>query len=495
VIDERNLWPLIEARAEASPDAKLIVSDDEGRTITFAEYRDACLRAAAGLAAKGVGEGTSVSWQLPTWIESLVLVGALCRLGAVQNPIIPIYRAREVGFAVKQTGANLVIVPSQWKGFDYAAMANEVAAGAEVLVADRQLPEGDPAALPPVPAFDPGVVRWIFYTSGTTAEPKGARHTDGTVLAAAIAMSERLELSPDDVNGMVFPFTHIGGIILLGASMMSGCPSVIVEAFDPVATTDLLDQQGVTLAGSGTIFHQAYLAEARKRAPEKLFQKVRAFPGGAAPKPPQLHWDLKAEIGGVGIVSGYGLTECPIISMASARDPDDKLAHTEGRATPGVELRQVDGEIRVKAPQLCKGYLDESLNAEAFDEQGYFRTGDLGEIDDGYYVITGRLKDIIIRKGENISAKEVEDLLHTHPKVAEAAVVGLPDPKVGERCCAVVVPRDPAGPLGFQEMVQFLKDQQLMTQKIPEQLETVDVLPRNPTGKILKYELRERFSA
>jgi cyclohexanecarboxylate-CoA ligase len=328
VIDERNLWPLIEARAHDTPDGKLILTDEDGRSITFGEYRDACLRAAAGLAAMGVGEGTKVSWQLPTWIESFVLVGALARLGACQNPIIPIYRAREVGFAVKQTGANLLIVPSQWRGFDYEAMANEVAAGAEVLVADKQLPEGDPASLPAPPAFDPQVVRWIFYTSGTTAEPKGARHTDGTVLAAAIAMAERLELTPDDVNGMVFPFTHIGGIILLGAAMMSGCQSVIVEAFDPVATTDLLDQNGVTLAGSGTIFHQTYLAEARKRAPQKIFSKVRAFPGGAAPKPPQLHWDLKKEIGGVGIVSGYGLTECPIISMASVRDPDDKLAHT-----------------------------------------------------------------------------------------------------------------------------------------------------------------------
>jgi acyl-CoA synthetase (AMP-forming)/AMP-acid ligase II len=494
VIDERNLWPLIEARAEETPDAKLIVSDDDGRTITFAEYRDACLRAAAGFAAKGVGEGTNVSWQLPTWIESFVLVGALSRLGAVQNPIIPIYRAREVGFAVKQTGANLLVVPSQWRGFDYEAMANEVSAGAEVLVADKQLPDGDPASLPAAPAFDPEVVRWIFYTSGTTAEPKGARHTDGTVLAAAFAMAERLELTPDDVNGMVFPFTHIGGLILLGAALTSGCPSVIVEAFDPVTTTDLLDEHGVTLAGSGTIFHQTYLAEARKRAPQKIFRKVRAFPGGAAPKPPQLHWDLKAEIGGVGIVSGYGLTECPIISMAAVRDPDDKLAHTEGRATPGVELRQVDGEIRVKAPQLCKGYLDEALNTEAFDEQGFFRTGDLGELDDGYYIITGRLKDIIIRKGENISAKEVEDLLHTNPKVAEAAVIGLPDPELGEKCCAVVVTREGAEPLAFLEMVEFLKEQQLMTQKIPERLEIVDVLPRNPTGKILKFELRDRFS-
>ena len=493
MIDERNFWALIEARANETPDAPLIVSDEGGRAMSFAEYRDACLRAAAGLAAKGVGEGTNVSWQLPTWIESLVLVGALCRLGATQNPIIPIYRAREVGFAVKQTGASIIIVPSKWRDFDYEAMARKVAAGAEVLVADRQLPEGDPSSLPPVPASDAETVRWIFYTSGTTADPKGARHTDATVLAASAAMAERLELGPEDVSAMVFPFTHIGGIILLGAALMTGCQSVIVEAFDPVATTELLDKVGVTLAGSGTIFHQAYLAEARKRAPKKLFEKVRAFPGGAAPKPPQLHRDLKNEIGGVGIVSGYGLTEVPILSMASVHDPDEMLANTEGRVTPGVDLRLVDGEIRVKAPQACKGYLDESLNAEAFDEDGYFRTGDLGELDDGYVTITGRLKDIIIRKGENISAKEVEDLLHTHPKVAEAAVIGLPDPALGEKCCAVVASRDADDALGFDEMVSFLKEKGLRNQAIPEQLEPVQALPRNPTGKILKHVLQEQY--
>ncbi|MBV8690341.1 MAG: AMP-binding protein [Actinobacteria bacterium] len=494
MIDERRLWPLIEARAAETPDAPLIVTDESGRSITFADYRDACLRAAAGLAGLGIGEGTHVSWQLPTWIESMVLVGALSRLGAIQNPIIPIYRAREVGFAVKQTGAALLIVPSVWRGFDYEAMAREVAGGADVLVADRELPEGDPSTLGPYPDTGPDTVRWIFYTSGTTADPKGARHTDGTVSAAAVAMAQRLEFGPEDLSAMVFPYTHIGGIILHVAALMTACRNVIVEAFDPVETTQLLHDAGVTLAGSGTIFHQAYLAEARKRAPEKLFPKVRAFPGGAAPKPPQLHADLKAEIGGVGIVSGYGLTEVPILSMAGVHDPDDKLANTEGRVTPGVDLKLVDGEIRVKAPQACKGYLDESLNAEAFDEDGYFRTGDIGVLDDGFVIITGRLKDIIIRKGENISAKEVEDLLHTHPKVAEAAVIGLKDDTLGERCCAIVASRDKADPLTMQEMVNFLKEKGLRNQAIPEQLEPVDALPRNPTGKVLKHHLQEQYA-
>jgi len=238
-----------------------------------------------------------------------------------------------------------------------------------------------------------------------------------------------------------------------------------------------------------------------------LFANVRTFPGGGAPKPPQLHHDIKREMGGAGIVSGYGLTECPIIAMNGVYDPNEKLAHTEGRANP-TEMRikivrsdgseaaaGEEGEVRALGPQLCKGYLDSTLDDDAFDEEGFFRTGDLGNLDaDGFLTITGRLKDVIIRKGENISAKEVEDLLHQHPEIAEAAVIGLPDPRTGERCCAVLAFREGAQPLGFDDMVAFLLDQGLSKRKLPEQLEVVAALPRNATGKVLKHELRKQYA-
>ncbi len=207
----------------------------------------------------------------------------------------------------------------------------------------------------------------------------------------------------------------------------------------------------------------------------------------------------------MGIVSGYGLTEAPIVVMATTLDPDQKLADTEGRPTPGVDLIVVgldgrragpgeEGEIRLKGPQVIRGYLDPSLDADAFDGDGYFRTGDLGVVDaEGYVTITGRLKDVIIRHGENISAKEVEDLLYSHPAVADVAVIGLPDPKTGERACAVVALIE-GHALPFDEMAAYLKEQGLRTQAIPEQLEVVDVVPRNPAGKILKHNLRERFA-
>ncbi len=509
MLEGRTLWELVSKRADETPDARLAV-DERGMSLTFAEYKAKALRTAAGLQAMGVREGTVVSWQLPSWIESMVLVGGLSRLGAIQNPILPIYREREVGFITRQARSTLLIVPSEFRGFDYAEMARGISdrlEGMSVKVCDRNLPDGDQLALeaPPDPAAEQPV-RWLFYTSGTTADPKGAQHTDSTIAAAA-RWPDRLRLVPEDRHALVFPFTHIGGIIWLFSGLMYGNTNIVDEAFNPETTIPLLRREGVTLAGAGTYFHLAYLKAQRDNPTETLFPDLRACPGGGAPKPPQLHYDVKKELGGVGVVSGWGLTESPILTFASMDDSDEALANTEGSALPGVELRVVtldgrvggigeEGELRAKAPQMMKGYLDSSLDVDAFDDEGWFRTGDLGRIDaDGNVTITGRLKDIIIRKGENISAKEVEDLLFTHPKVADAAVIGLPDPSSGERACAVVAVKDAADPLGFDEMGAFLKEKGLRLQAIPEQLEVVDMLPRNPSGKVLKQDLRKRYGS
>ena len=508
MIEIDGLWQLVERRAEATPEA-LFAVDEQDRELSFAGYRDAALRCAAALHERGVGEGTSVSWTLPTTLETLVLAAALSRLGARQNPILPIYREREVGFICRQSGASWLFVPGVFRGFDYEAMAQKVAAEQEQLsvqVVDGSLPEADPNGLPPAPPppDSPGSapLRWLFYTSGTTSDPKGALHTDSTLLPPGRTLVRVCELQPDDRIAMVFPVTHIGGTAWLAAALYSGAALITVAAFGE-SSIDVLERHGVTQGLAGTAFHQAYLAAQRKRG-GRLFPRIRAFPGGGAPKPPELHYEIKRELGGAGIVSGYGLTESPILTMNSVRCPDEKLAHTEGRPGQGVTLRVVrldgqpagpgeEGEIRARGPQVCRGYLDASLDAEAFDADGFFRTGDLGCVDaEGYLTITGRLKDVIIRKGENISAKEVEDLLYTHPKVKDVAVIGLPDPSRGERACAVVS-CEPGEPLGFDEMLEFCKGAGLMLQKIPEQLEIVEALPRNATGKIVKHELRQRY--
>ncbi len=509
MLQGRTLWELIDERVERSPDGQLAV-DEHGSTLTFAEFRDRSERAAAGLAELGVGSGTVVSWQLPTWLESLVLVAALSRLDAVQNPLLPIYREREVGFIVGQAESSLFIVPSVWRGFDYESMARSVVAdvpGSAVLVADRTLPEGDPGSLPPLataPDAESQPVRWLFYTSGTTADPKGAQHTDASIAAVAYGMAERLAVTAGDRNALVFPFTHIGGVTWLFAGLQSGCTNILTEGFHPEDTPAVLSREGVTLAGSGTVFHQAYLNYQRSQS-EPIFPDVRGFPGGGAPKPPALVAELR-EVFGAPVLSGYGLTEAPILTMAATTDTDDELAVSEGKPMPGVELKLVtldgrvaepgeEGEIRAKAPQVMRGYLDSSLDAAAFDEEGFFRTGDLGRIDErGNVVITGRLKDVIIRKGENVSAKEVEDLLYQHPDVADVAVIGLPDPASGERVCAVVQLAEGSAPVGLSDVVAFLREQGLMNQKLPEQLEVVDILPRNPAGKVLKHVLRDQFA-
>ena len=509
----RNIWDLIVRRADETPEREMAV-DESGRRMAFGEYRDRSERAAAGLAARGVGDGTVVSWIQPTTLEAMVLFGALRRLGAVQNPILPIYREREVGFIVRQAGTDLLVTPSAWRGVDYEAMARAVTdgTGTQVLVSDRSLPDGDPATLPAPPDDDMNTaagevpVRFVYYTSGTTAEPKGARHGDRSLRAASVGMSERLGLAEDDRFAFVFPITHIAGGVYIYAAVAYGLTFVLDEAFDPATTIDLLRREEITQGGAGTFFHQVYL-KAQQDLPqgEKLFPHVRTFPGGGAPKPPSLHYALKDAFG-VGVVSGYGMTEAPILTMNRHDAPDEVLANTEGPAVAGTTLRIVtldgkdagpgeEGEVRVKGPQVTLGYVDPALDADAFDEQGWFRTGDLGTLDaDGNLTITGRLKDVIIRKGENISAKEVEDLLFTHPQVADVAVVGLPDDERGERACAVVVTPPGAEPITFDEMTRHLLDAGLITRKLPEQLEVVEALPRNPSGKIVKFELQKRFA-
>ena len=514
VLTADTLWELIEARVAATPDLEMLV-DERGSRLTYAQFKTEAEAVAAGIAALGVGAGDVVSWILPSWLDAVVLSAALSRIDVVQNPIIPIYREREVAFCTRQTGAKLLIVPGVWRGFDYGAMADAVAAKndhLDVVIAERDaLPKGDPASLPPLTrssaSADQAPVRWLLYTSGTTSDPKGAMHTDHSLAVVGVAMGARLDARHRDRSGIAFPYTHIAGPTWMFSSLQYGSVLLFAESFDATRTTAYFSREGVTHAGSGTAFHLVYLAAQLAQPQVRLFPRLKNCPGGGSPKPPQIHADVQRVLGGRGVLAGWGLTEVPILTMATAKNSDDKLATTEGFAMPGVELIAVkadgtlaepgeEGELRAKAPQMMKGYVDSTLDADAFDENGYFRTGDLGIIDtEGFVVITGRLKDIIIRNGENISAKEVEDLLYTHHKVQDVAVIGLPDPRTGERACAVVAVKPDLGSFSFLEMQQFLRDAGIRLQAIPEQLEIVATIPRNPSGKITKNVLRDQLRA
>ena len=502
--EEGTLWARVEAAAERWPDAELLVSRQDDRA-TFAEYHSRAEVMAAGLYEMGVRPGDVVSWILPTWVDTVVLAAALSRVGAIQNPIIAIYRDREVGFCARQTGARWLFTPGEFGGYDFAAMGERVAADGEgltaVVVEPGGFPSGDPATLPPVPAHDPGEVRWYFYTSGTTADPKGARHTDASVGSFAVGVGERLHIEPGDRYSLVFPFPHVGGVGLLLMALHHGCCHLMDEGVDPVETVRFLSEQGCTHAGTATPFYLMYLA-AQEQQDEPLFPNLKVCPGGGSPIPPAMHFRVKEELGGAGAASGWGLTEAPTLTNCDLDDPDEKIATTEGRALPGVDLIAVaddetvcppgtEGELRAKGPMVMKGYVDASLDAAVFDANGYFRTGDLGIIDDdGFVTITGRLKDVIIRNAENISAKEVEDLLYLHDDITDVAVFGIPDPRTGERVCAAVV-SDAA--LDAAALRDYLTGAGLRVQATPERVEIIEALPRNPAGKVLKRELQERF--
>ena len=512
IYDVRSFWELLEKRAAATPDRTMLI-DAADRRVTFAEFKTWAERAAAGFCAMGIRENSVVTWQLPTRIETLVASFALSRLGAVQNPIIQIYREREVGFALAQMRSEFVLVPGVWRNFDYVDMVErlsaDLASPPQIVNAYDTLPEGDPSTLPPVPSVpvtaDLAPVKWVYYTSGTTSDPKGAQHTDGTLLAGGIGLALKLDMQPSDVGSIAFPYSHIGGPNYVVMMLTHGMPAVLLEAFVPAEAIAIYKRHNVTMAGGSTAFYIAFINEQRKQPGDKIIPTLRILSGGGAPKPPELFLEVANEID-ARLCHGYGMTECPMIAQGGPRDTDDQLMYSEGGPVKGCVISIIRengsladanevGEVRLQGPMLLKGYRDEALDADAFDAQGRFRTGDVGFLrPDGYITLTGRLKDVIIRKGENISAKEVEDILYRHPKVGDCAVIGLIDRERGERVCAVVETAPGQQPLTFAEMVAWCKDAGLMTQKIPEQLEVVEQLPRNPTFKILKYKLRDEYN-
>ncbi|MEV4329735.1 AMP-binding protein [Streptomyces sp. NPDC049597] len=485
----RTLWELVDRRAALTPGRPVLLQEE--RSLSFGGLRERAERVAAGLYGMGVRPGTVVAWQLPTRIETVLLTVALARLGAVQSPVIPFYRDRETGFALRECEAEFFAVPGEWRGFDHTAMAGRLGARG-VFEAYGTLPGGDPAVLPEPPSSGTDV-RWIYWTSGTTSDPKGVLHTDRSLIAGGSCLAQALRLTSDDVGSIAFPFAHIGGPDYLVMLLLYGLPAVLFERF---ALPDALAEyrrHGVTTAGGSTAFYAMFLAEQRKRPGEKLIPTLRLLAGGGAPKPPELYHAVVRELG-CALTHGYGMTEVPMITMNSPDDTPENLARTEGRPPAGMEIRIVDGEIRLRGEAVCRGYLGDTESP--FDSEGFLRTGDLGHLtDSGHLVLTGRAKDVIIRKGENISAQEIEDLLHTHPAVGDAAVIGLPDAERGERVCAVVERAPGTKDPTLGGLRAHLRSSGLAVHKLPEQLEVVDALPRNEAlRKVMKYRLRERYA-
>jgi len=508
LLDADTFWELVQQRATLTPAAAALLDEHDAR-LTFAELREAALRTAAGLQAAGVGPGSRVGWQLPTRISTVLVMLALARLGAFQAPVLPMYREHELSTLVPAAGADLLLVPGTWRGTDYVAQAAPVLqlAGRAIrlLAVGPAGLDGDPAGLPPV-AADPAAPRWAFATSGSTGVPRAAVHSDHSLLTAArgFARNTGAGSRPGDVGCIAFPIGHVGGSQYLATALMTGTPTVLVEAFVPGQSLEVFRRHGVTVIGGSTALYQAVLGEQR-RAGAPVLPGLRLLTGGGAPLSAGLYRELRAELG-VQVAHCYGMTEVPMVGVANPDDPDELLATTDGRLIPGVQARVVgadgtvlpageEGEMQLRGDAVTAGYTDPGQDAAAFTDDGWLRTGDLVRLaPTGHVSVTGRIKDVIIRKGETISALEVEELLLDQPEVAEVAVVGLPDPERGERVCAVVRPADPAFPPRLADLTARLRAVGLMAQKLPEQLELVDAMPLTGLGKIAKAELRARFT-
>ncbi|OCB54670.1 cyclohexanecarboxylate-CoA ligase [Mycobacterium malmoense] len=506
-------WTLI-ARAARAASPRPLLADDKGRSLTAPQFHDAACATAAAFAEAGVGAGTVVSWQLPTTLETMVVMAALARLGAVQNPIIPILREHEVGFITAQLSSEYLVVPEVWRGFEHGELARTLAAagGFQVITVDLTTPpssgelrlpraRADGLAPPPDSAHD---ARWIYYSSGTTAAPKGIRHTDASVIAGATGLVATIGITRDDVDPIAFPVAHIGGAVMLAAALQTGMRLALFEVFDPATTPFSIAAHNPTFLGTATPFFVGFLEAQRAHGERPLFPFLRGCLAGGAPITAELGRQIREAFGLPGIANAWGLTEFPVAASPTLTAAPEALDHTVGAPTAGVSVRVIggdgaelpagqEGELRLKGPQCFLGYADAALDADAFDEDGWLRTGDLGFVDgDGNVRVTGRIKDAIIRNAENVSALEVENVLATHPAVADVAVIGVPDPRTGERVCAVVVPA-PAADVSLESLVRHCHSRGLSRYKHPERLVIVDVLPRNQFGKVVKKDLREAF--
>ena len=482
--------------------------------LTYAELARRVARIAVRLAGSGIGRGDVVSYQSPNWWEFVALHFALLRIGAISNPLMPVFRARELGFMLGLAESKLFVVPARFRGFDYPPMAAALRPALPAL--DRILTVGGtgPDAFEALwaPTVDtagaaalfaarrpgPDEVVQILYTSGTTGEPKGVMHTPDTLLAALLPYAERFGLGAQDVVLMASPIAHQTGF-LYGIMMpvWLGATLVLQDVWDPQRALDLIAAEGVTFTMGATPFlaDLATAAEARRADVASL----RTFLSAGAPIPRALVRRATAALD-AHIISAWGMTENGAVTTTKPQDPPEKTFETDGTPIRGMEIRVLDaegtvlppgaeGRLQVRGATNFVGYLKRP-EWFAMDADGWFETGDLARIDaDGYVRITGRLKDVIIRGGENIPVVEVEGLIYRHAAVREAAVVAMPDPRLGERACAFLTLRDGAA-LSFAELQHFLEDVGLARSYWPERLEVLAELPKTPSGKIQKNELR-----
>jgi acyl-CoA synthetase (AMP-forming)/AMP-acid ligase II len=449
--------------------------------------------------------GSVVSFMLPNWHEAAVIYLAATLAGMVANPILPSMRDRELRFILEDADSRMIFIPAHFGRHDYAAMLQRVTAQLEspphvVLVRGDGLEHNEAGyasllseepADRPLPALNPDAVRMILYTSGTTGRPKGVLHSHNSIHALISQLRDNWRVDPGDRFLVASPIAHIGGsIYAFECPLLLGATAVLMDKWNGDHAVGLMQAERCTHMAGATPFLEQMLAAAQ-RAGTHLPNLKFFICGGASVSPSLIH-RAAAYFESAVVTRVYGSTEVPVTTIGSPQHREH-AADTDGHVGL-ADVALVGEEIRVRGPQMLVGYQHPEDEAESFDAQGYFRTGDLARwIDDEYLVVTGRAKDIIIRNGENISPKEVEDILTGHPGIAEIAIVGLPDERTGERACAVVVPTaapDPDPELDIVGLRAFLEDSGVARFKVPEQVIIWDHLPKNDAGKVLKHQIR-----
>jgi cyclohexanecarboxylate-CoA ligase/acyl-CoA synthetase len=514
----------VDRLAAGQPDRVLLT--DGYAALTTAQLRDRAYRLAAALLRLGVQAGDRVQVQLPNWNEFVVVYVALARIGAVLVPTMPIYRHDEVRYVLRHSGAKVSVIAGEFRGFDYPEMIGEIRASApglqhvitvrsagrpgalryEDLTAGTAVPDASVLGEPP----SADAPHCIIYTSGTESRPKGCLHTLNTITFTVHALAgEVMSMGPADVMFMPSPITHATGLAMgVIAPLIRGAGVHLMDIWDAEAGLRLIAEHQCTMSMTATPFVQMTLDRLLSDpASAARLASMRCWACAGAPIPEVMLRGWSQQAPGCALLPVYGRSEGLLVTACSAGDSAEHVLSSDGRAFPGVvlEIRDeqgkpaaagVEGEICHGGPGLMLGYWqDPELTAQSIDAGGISRSGDLGRVDDaGYLRVTGRIKDLIIRGGLNISAAEVENHLLAHPRVAAAAVVAVPDKRLGEKACAFVVAR--GAPPTLAELTDFLRrERRIAPQKLPEMLQVVGTLPTTMTGKVQKFLLRDQARA
>jgi cyclohexanecarboxylate-CoA ligase len=514
----------LDRHASQRPRERAVVAvdaDGVARELSWGQLREDVDRAAAALLGLGVKPGEPVAFQLPNRLEFVTIALAALRIGAVCEPLMPIFRERELDFMVRSSGARVLLVPDRFRGRDHAAMALSlrlaVPSLAHVVVLDtnhhaRHLGHSsyshllsaaqphDLKALRPAP----DATAQLLFTSGTSGQPKGVLHTHEVLTRAADAHIRHFGLGSDDVVYVPSPLAHQTGFLYgMWIALRLGVAQVLQEVWDAAVGLEAMGAFGVTFVQAATPFLADLVKLAREA--DNPTPALRTFVATGAAIPRELAREAR-EVLGADVGGAWGTTETCLGTAFVPGDPPERAWSTDGRALSGTELRVVDdrgrvlpageeGNFEVRSDVAFKGYLNRpDLTAQAFTADGYYRTGDLAVIDgEGYVRITGRVKDLINRGGEKVPVAEIEQLLYAHPAVSDVAIVAMPDERLGERACAFAVLK-PGYELDFAAMQTYLDERRVAKVYWPERLEVVEALPRTPSGKIQKYVLREAAS-